>query len=235
MVESAPAAPRDPRDLAVDVQARLADLGFDPGPIDGIVGEKTRIALRAFEKRVGQPVTGKVSEDILGQLDEAVAARRTNDPTTPPLQAEIGKTFGDWIIACAQPRQGSRGKCFARQIQVLKSQEGGGAERPRRLIDARVGYLGPNDEPAFVALLPLGVFIPAGAALRIDDGKPIPLRLEICTRAGCRAAAILDQKTLAALQASKEISVRFSPRRSGRLASIRLSPKGLSNALKALK
>lgn len=35
------------------VQARLAELGFDPGPIDGIDGPQTQAAIIAFKKSVG--------------------------------------------------------------------------------------------------------------------------------------------------------------------------------------
>ena len=124
-------------------------------------------------------------------------------------------------------------RCFARQIQVLKSQEG--AVGNRRLIDARVGFLGPKGQAAFVAMLPLGVNIPTGATLRIDGQQPIPLRLEFCTRMGCRAVTLLDDATLAALQGATALTVRFSPGFPGKLASIRLSPKGLAEAVKALR
>ena len=148
---------------------------------------------------------------------------------------EKGKTFGDWIIACAETQTERNNPCFARQIQVTENQEGAGDGRSRRLIDMRVGFLGPNGEPAVVALLPLGIYIPAGVALRIDYANPIPLRLEFCTRMGCRAVKILDQDQLFALQMSNELSIRFSPRLSGKLASIRLSPKGLFKAVESLK
>lgn len=148
---------------------------------------------------------------------------------------EKGKIFGDWIIACTETQTERNSQCFARQVQVTENQEGAGDGRSRRLIDMRVGFLGPNGEPAVVALLPLGIYIPAGVALRIDDANPIPLRLEFCTRMGCRAVKILDQDQLFALQMSNELSIRFSPRLSGKLASIRLSPKGLFKAVESLK
>ncbi len=84
-------------------------------------------------------------------------------------------------------------------------------------------------------MLPLGVYIPAGAALRIDERQPIPLRLEFCTRMGCRAVMLLDDATLAAIQGSAALTVRFSPGFTGKVASIRLSPKGLAEAVETLR
>lgn len=233
---SQPAAPATYRDLVTAVQLRLADLGLDPGPPDGVPGEKTVGAVKEFEKRAGLPATGEVSEDILMRLDTEAAARTTGDPAAPapPGFAANGQAFGDWMIACAGGQQRQARRCFARQVQMIKSQAGGEAGK-RRLIDARVGFLGPKGQAAFVAMLPLGVFIPAGAALRIDERQPIPLRLEFCTRMGCRAVTVLDDATLAALLGSTELAVRFSPGFTGKVASIRLSPKGLADAMKVLE
>ena len=43
------------------VQHALASLGFDPGPVDGDIGPKTRKALKSWQKAKGYPVTGKLS------------------------------------------------------------------------------------------------------------------------------------------------------------------------------
>jgi len=52
------------RRLVVDgrvVQSALAKLGFDPGPIDGKPGRKTRNAIRRFQRKAGLRVTGKLT------------------------------------------------------------------------------------------------------------------------------------------------------------------------------
>ncbi|HYZ63215.1 MAG TPA: peptidoglycan-binding domain-containing protein [Acetobacteraceae bacterium] len=51
------------------VQRALAALGFDPGAVDGVVGERTREALRAYQARKGLPVTGQTSQDLISALD----------------------------------------------------------------------------------------------------------------------------------------------------------------------
>ncbi|MGD8766056.1 MAG: peptidoglycan-binding domain-containing protein, partial [Desulfobacteraceae bacterium] len=43
-------------------QEKLKDLGYDPGRPDGILGKKTKAAIRHFQQDNGLPVTGKIDE-----------------------------------------------------------------------------------------------------------------------------------------------------------------------------
>lgn len=43
------------------VQERLAELGYDPGPPDGVLGPRTRQAITAFQHDRGLPVDGVVT------------------------------------------------------------------------------------------------------------------------------------------------------------------------------
>ncbi|MFQ5973787.1 MAG: peptidoglycan-binding protein [Alphaproteobacteria bacterium] len=54
-----------------DIQQHLTELGFAPGPIDGIPGPLTEQAIKAFESSQGLPVTGQVSTHVLDRLREA--------------------------------------------------------------------------------------------------------------------------------------------------------------------
>ena len=40
----------------LDIQARLMALGFDPGPIDGVMGVRTRRAMQMFKRRKGHAI-----------------------------------------------------------------------------------------------------------------------------------------------------------------------------------
>ncbi len=53
------------------IQTLLALLKFNPGPIDGILGQKTTKAIRAFQLDIGVPVTGKIDKNLKSQLDRA--------------------------------------------------------------------------------------------------------------------------------------------------------------------
>ena len=55
------------KDALVNAQELLAELGYS-GPADGVVGAKTRAAIRNFETSSGLPTSGQVSEALYDQL-----------------------------------------------------------------------------------------------------------------------------------------------------------------------
>ena len=49
-------------------QTALASLGFDPGPLDGLIGARARAALRAWQKSQGIPADGYLSAAMVARL-----------------------------------------------------------------------------------------------------------------------------------------------------------------------
>ena len=50
-------------------QQRLKELGFNPGPVDGLWGSKSQAALRHYQESYALPVTGEVDRPTLMALD----------------------------------------------------------------------------------------------------------------------------------------------------------------------
>ena len=50
------------------VQLTLKDSGFDPGPIDGIMGSKTRESIKRFQMKNELEPTGELDEQTINQL-----------------------------------------------------------------------------------------------------------------------------------------------------------------------
>ncbi|MDP2621458.1 MAG: peptidoglycan-binding protein [Hyphomicrobiales bacterium] len=76
------------------VQRRLAELGFDPGKIDGLAGKKTTAAVVAFQIASGLAADGKVGP-------RTSAALFPDKPITRPEGAAIPKpsaTGGPWPL-----------------------------------------------------------------------------------------------------------------------------------------
>jgi hypothetical protein len=62
------------RDLVREVQLKLSDAGFDPGPADGLMGPRTRDAIRGFQEAKGLAVNGRLDEATQEALEIEVPA-----------------------------------------------------------------------------------------------------------------------------------------------------------------
>jgi len=61
----------DPVEKTSGVQARLNNLGFRCGPVDGVLGPRTRRALKHFQASAGLKATGELDESTTQKLYEA--------------------------------------------------------------------------------------------------------------------------------------------------------------------
>jgi peptidoglycan hydrolase-like protein with peptidoglycan-binding domain len=52
-----------------DAQRALKDLGYPVGPVDGIVGPRTRSALLRYQEAEGLPMTGRLDSETMVRLD----------------------------------------------------------------------------------------------------------------------------------------------------------------------
>ena len=56
-----------------EIQTLLNDLGYDAGRADGLMGRKTRKAIRTFQRDEGLPINGRPSRGLVEALQTAVA------------------------------------------------------------------------------------------------------------------------------------------------------------------
>ncbi len=54
--------------IVVEVQKRLARAGYYRGAIDGVIGNDTRRAIRAYERGHGLPVDGQLDQQLLATM-----------------------------------------------------------------------------------------------------------------------------------------------------------------------
>jgi localization factor PodJL len=73
-----PLAPVTGVQLIKDVQILLSGMGYDPGPVDGILGKRTQAAIRAYQRAVGSPQDGEITAELLKRLHVSQAPPRTN-------------------------------------------------------------------------------------------------------------------------------------------------------------
>jgi peptidoglycan hydrolase-like protein with peptidoglycan-binding domain len=87
-----PTATTAKSDIIETIQRFLQQLGYNPGPIDGKMGEKTRIAIRAFQRDHNLQINGEASMSLVEALTQATltqAKRQEQDKERQPVPAEL--------------------------------------------------------------------------------------------------------------------------------------------------
>lgn len=69
-----PVIPEETTALIKAVQEILAKMGYDPGPVDGLIGPGTSRAIRSFEEQQKMPQKGRISGKVLQALIDVTGA-----------------------------------------------------------------------------------------------------------------------------------------------------------------
>jgi invasion protein IalB len=107
-----------------------------------------------------------------------------------------------WAARCSSTSRDAPLECAIEQSAVLSK-----TGQLIVLVNIRV----PSDTHAPVALvqLPLGLNLPAGAKMQVDDGKAIDLQIQTCENRGCYASTPIAPELLAAMKSGKQLKVSF--------------------------
>ena len=127
----------------------------------------------------------------------------TATPTSPQADSTSANTAPPgWAARCTSVSRNAPLECAMEQTAVLSK-----TGQLVFLINIRV----PTDTHAPVALvqLPLGLNLPDGAKLQVDDGNAINLPIQTCEARGCYASSPIAPEQLAALRTGKQLKVSF--------------------------
>ena len=141
-------------------------------------------------------------------------AQQTKGKTAPPAaqsapaqtaQAEAAPANAapaGWLARCTSASRNAPLECAIEQTAVLSK-----TGQLIVLINIRV----PADTHAPVAAiqLPLGLNLPVGAKLQVDEGKTIDLQIQTCEARGCYVNAPIPADLLAAMKTGKQLKVSF--------------------------
>lgn len=94
------------------MQELLAELGYDPGPADGILGERTVAAVKAYQRNAGLTVDGQITESLFAYAIEEKAMRtmperEALEKVTPSNGRGIRESPADQAEAALAPKQGT--------------------------------------------------------------------------------------------------------------------------------
>ncbi len=118
-------------------------------------------------------------------------ATPTNTPASP-----------GWIVRCSSAGRSAPLECAIEQTAVL-------TKTGQLIVLAAIRVPGDTKAPVAALLLPLGLNLPAGAKLQVDDGKAFDLAIQTCEQRGCLASVPVAPDLLAAMKTGKQLKVSF--------------------------
>jgi invasion protein IalB len=131
------------------------------------------------------------------------AAETAAPPATPPAEAApAAAPQPGWAVRCTSASREAPLECAMEQTAVLSK-----TGQLIVLVNIRV----PSDThaPVVMVQLPLGLNLPGGAKLQIDDGKMADLQIQTCENRGCYAGTAIAPDVLAALKSGKQLKLSF--------------------------
>ncbi len=135
----------------------------------------------------------------VGAQSTADQPAASSAPATTTREPEV---FKDWTMTCEQPAGSEHEQCYVFQNLILKKGR-------QRVLNVAIGRIAKDNQPAALFTFPLGISLPGGVGLKIDEGEPLRFAVERCQANGCVAPLRLDEKLLAALKSGDQARVAF--------------------------
>jgi invasion protein IalB len=107
-----------------------------------------------------------------------------------------------WVARCTSISRDAPLECAIEETAVLTK-----TGQLVVLVNVRV----PSDThaPAIFVQVPLGLNLPAGVKLQVDEGKATDLQIQTCEQRGCYATMPVPADLLAALRSGKQLKILF--------------------------
>jgi hypothetical protein len=96
------------------VQEMLKQMGYKPGPVDGVFGEKTESAVVDFQEDIGLFMDGIVGPDTWNALHNALAVH-VDEQITPPIEADNQTGMLEWVRVPADRYRDGYDRFFLRE------------------------------------------------------------------------------------------------------------------------
>ncbi len=129
----------------------------------------------------------------------------TESAATEPSAQEVAEQSGPrwrtrkgWHVKCAAVDQGRLCHSYFQIVDESQNQ---------RVFSLAVHNPKTDEDPYARFQLPLGLYLPAGANLQIDDEEAVTIPVRTCLPRGCFALWTLEPDTLEALKAGQNMQV----------------------------
>jgi invasion protein IalB len=107
-----------------------------------------------------------------------------------------------WIARCSSTSRSATLECAIEQSAVL-------TKTGQLIVLINIRVSADTRAPIALVQLPLGLNLPVGAKLQVDDGKVAELQIQTCEARGCYANLPITPDVLAAMKTGKQLKVSF--------------------------
>jgi invasion protein IalB len=156
-----------------------------------------------FSQRIGAPLVrlARTLAPVLA-LAGALALGNTSGIAQTAPDAGASAPAENWVVQCGEAKEGAPKRCRALQNIVMKDS---GQRLLTVVVEPREGA--PNH--AIVIALPHGVFLPAGAVIKIDDGAEQKMVIQTSDASGAYAGMAISDEMLAAMKKGERLVIGF--------------------------
>ena len=125
-------------------------------------------------------------------------------PSPSPQQPEAANAPPQpgWVARCASASRDAPLECAVEETAVL-------TKTGQLIVLVNIRVASDTRTPVALVQLPLGLNLPAGARLQVDDGKTVDLQIQTCENRGCYANLPIAPDMLAAMRSGKQLKVSF--------------------------
>ena len=88
-------------------QQALTDKGFNPGPVDGVMGPKTKAAITEFQTKENLKANGRLDRETKAKLMTASSSATTSSPAASPTTTTTPTTPSTGAAADTAPKPSS--------------------------------------------------------------------------------------------------------------------------------
>ena len=136
-----------------------------------------------------------------GTKKNAPAPAAQPAPTQPQADGSPAQQPG-WIVRCTSASRDAPLECAMEQNAVL-------TKTGQTIVLINIRIAPDTRTPVVLLQLPLGLNLPIGAKLQVDEGKTVDLQIQTCENRGCYASSPIAPDLLAALRSGKQLKVSF--------------------------
>jgi peptidoglycan hydrolase-like protein with peptidoglycan-binding domain len=173
------AAERATRQEIARVQTELNERGYDAGPADGVMGPRTRTAIRTYQSDAGMELSGRITPELLAQLEVEETDEAPEEPEEtddPDLATLLADDFSDgdytsdprWEIADGSFAVRDGGLTSSVAEPRAQTLEDAGLQILGSVLERELGIRVPGPEQPGVAAAYVPVSVPDTFHIRAD-------------------------------------------------------------------